>query len=61
MTMEAIVKRPVVLPGDDIGIRSMMFIGLSFDHRVLDGLQAASFIGDVKKKLEAIGPSTMIY
>jgi 2-oxoisovalerate dehydrogenase E2 component (dihydrolipoyl transacylase) len=61
MTMEAIVKRPVVLPGDDIGIRSMMFIGLSFDHRVLDGLQAASFLGDVKKKLEAIGPSTMIY
>jgi len=61
MTMEAIVKRPVVLPGDDIGIRSMMFIGLSFDHRVLDGLQAASFLGDVKKNLEAIGSSTMIY
>jgi 2-oxoisovalerate dehydrogenase E2 component (dihydrolipoyl transacylase) len=61
MTMEAIVKRPVVLPGDDIGIRSMMFIGLSFDHRVLDGLQAASFLGDVKRNLEAIGPSTMIY
>jgi 2-oxoisovalerate dehydrogenase E2 component (dihydrolipoyl transacylase) len=61
MTMEAIVKRPVVLPGDDIGIRSIMFIGLSFDHRVLDGLQAASFLGDVKKNLEAIGPSTMIY
>jgi 2-oxoisovalerate dehydrogenase E2 component (dihydrolipoyl transacylase) len=61
MTMEAIVKRPVVLPGDDIGIRSMMFIGLSFDHRVLDGLQAAAFLGAVKKNLEAIGPSTMIY
>jgi 2-oxoisovalerate dehydrogenase E2 component (dihydrolipoyl transacylase) len=61
MTMEAIVKRPVALPGDDIGIRSMMFIGLSFDHRVLDGLQAASFLGEVKKNLEAIGPSTMIY
>ena len=39
----------MVLPGDVIGIRSMMFIGLSFDHRVLDGLQAASFLGDVKK------------
>ena len=61
MTMEAIVKRPVVLPGDDIGIRSMMFVGLSFDHRVLDGLQAASFIGDVKKGLEAMGAGTMIY
>jgi 2-oxoisovalerate dehydrogenase E2 component (dihydrolipoyl transacylase) len=61
MTMEAIVKRPVVLPGDLIGVRSMMFIGLSFDHRVLDGLQAASFLGDVKKGLEAIGTGTMIY
>ena len=61
MTMEAIVKRPVVLPGDDIGIRSMMFIGLSFDHRVLDGLQAASFLGDVKKWLEAVTPQTSIY
>jgi 2-oxoisovalerate dehydrogenase E2 component (dihydrolipoyl transacylase) len=61
MTMEAIVKRPVVLPGDLIGVRSMMFIGLSFDHRVLDGLQAASFLGDVKKGLEAVGSGTMIY
>jgi 2-oxoisovalerate dehydrogenase E2 component (dihydrolipoyl transacylase) len=61
MTMEAIVKRPVVLPGDLIGVRSMMFIGLSFDHRVLDGLQAASFLGDVKKALEAVGTGTMIY
>jgi 2-oxoisovalerate dehydrogenase E2 component (dihydrolipoyl transacylase) len=61
MTMEAIVKRPVVLPGDLIGVRSMMFIALSFDHRVLDGLQAASFLGDVKRALEAVGPGTMIY
>ncbi|MFN2462612.1 MAG: dihydrolipoamide acetyltransferase family protein [Candidatus Dormibacteria bacterium] len=56
MTMEAIVKRPVVLPGDLIGIRSMMFMGLSFDHRVMDGLEAASFIGAVKKHLEAMSP-----
>ena len=61
MTMEAIVKRPVVLPGDVIGVRSMMFIGLSFDHRVLDGMQAASFLGDVKRGLESIGTGTMIY
>src|SRR5258708_22343955 len=56
MTMEAIVKRPVVLPGDAIGVRSMMYIAMSFDHRVMDGLQAASFIGSVKKWLEALGP-----
>ena len=61
MTMEAIVKRPVVLPGDTIGIRSMMFSGLSFDHRVMDGLQAASFLVDVKKALEAMDPGTPIY
>jgi pyruvate/2-oxoglutarate dehydrogenase complex dihydrolipoamide acyltransferase (E2) component len=61
MTMEAIVKRPVVLPGDVIGIRSMMYIAMSFDHRVMDGLQAASFIGSVKKWLEAAGPGTSIY
>jgi 2-oxoisovalerate dehydrogenase E2 component (dihydrolipoyl transacylase) len=61
MTMEAIVKRPVVLPGDVIGIRSMMYVAMSFDHRVMDGLQAAAFIGAVKKWLEAVGPSTSIY
>ena len=61
MTMEAIVKRAVVLPGDVIGIRSMMFQGLSFDHRVIDGLEAATFLVDVKKALEAMGPGTPIY
>ena len=58
MTMEAIVKRPVVLPGDLIGIRSMMFMGLSFDHRVMDGLEGATFITSVKKNLEAMGPDS---
>jgi len=61
MTMDAVVKRAVVMPGDVIGIRSMMFIGLSFDHRVVDGLQAAGFLGGVKKALEAMGSGTMIY
>jgi len=61
MTMEAIVKRPVVLPGDLIGIRSIMFMGMSFDHRVIDGLEAASFLIDVKKNLEAMGVGTPIF
>jgi 2-oxoisovalerate dehydrogenase E2 component (dihydrolipoyl transacylase) len=61
MTMDAVVKRAVVMPGDVIGIRSMMFIGLSFDHRVVDGMQAAAFLGGVKKALEAMGSGTMIY
>jgi 2-oxoisovalerate dehydrogenase E2 component (dihydrolipoyl transacylase) len=58
MTMEAIVKRPAVMPGDLIGIRSMMYAAMSFDHRVLDGLEAASFLRDVKQGLEAMGPGT---
>ncbi|HEV1998149.1 MAG TPA: dihydrolipoamide acetyltransferase family protein [Candidatus Dormibacteraeota bacterium] len=61
MTMEAIVKRPVVLPGDVIGIRSIMFLGMSFDHRVIDGLEAATFLVDVKKNLEAMGSGTPIF
>jgi 2-oxoisovalerate dehydrogenase E2 component (dihydrolipoyl transacylase) len=61
MTMDAVVKRVVVMQGDVIGIRSMMFIGLSFDHRVVDGMQAAGFLGGVKETLEAMGSGTMIY
>jgi 2-oxoisovalerate dehydrogenase E2 component (dihydrolipoyl transacylase) len=61
MTMESIVKRAVVLPGDVIGIRSMMFMGLSFDHRVMDGLEGATFLVQVKKNLEAMGPGTPIF
>ncbi|MGI8609550.1 MAG: dihydrolipoamide acetyltransferase family protein [Candidatus Dormibacteria bacterium] len=61
MTMEAIVKRAVVLPGDVIGIRSIMFMGMSFDHRVIDGLEAATFLVDVKKNLEAMGSGTPIF
>ncbi|HEV3232464.1 MAG TPA: dihydrolipoamide acetyltransferase family protein [Candidatus Dormibacteraeota bacterium] len=61
MTMESIVKKPVVLPGDLIGIRSMMFTCLSFDHRVLDGLLAINFLKSVKRWLEAVTPETPIY
>ncbi|MHB8507681.1 MAG: dihydrolipoamide acetyltransferase family protein [Candidatus Dormibacteria bacterium] len=61
MTMEAIVKKPVVLPGDLIGIRSMMFTCLSFDHRVMDGGQAISFLKSVKTWLEAATSQTPIY
>jgi pyruvate/2-oxoglutarate dehydrogenase complex dihydrolipoamide acyltransferase (E2) component len=60
MTMEAIVKRPMVLPGDLIGIRSMMNMAMSFDHRVMDGMEAASFLGDIKKGLEAVAPGSPI-
>jgi 2-oxoisovalerate dehydrogenase E2 component (dihydrolipoyl transacylase) len=57
VTMEAVVKRPVVLAGDAIAVRSMMNVCLSLDHRVVDGGIANGFLGDVKRRLEAMGPS----
>lgn len=56
LSMEAIVKRPVVLADDAIAIRSMMYMSLSIDHRVLDGLQAARFLQSVKRRLEGFTP-----
>jgi 2-oxoglutarate dehydrogenase complex dihydrolipoamide succinyltransferase (E2) component len=55
LDMEAIVKRAVVVEGpdgDSIAIRPMMNLCLSFDHRALDGAEAARFLGAVKGRLE---------
>ena len=60
LTTEAVVKRPVVI-GDAIGIRSMMNICLTFDHRILDGAEASAFSNAVKRRLEAISDVTGIY
>ena len=54
VTMERVVKRPVVIDGDAIAIRSMVNVCLSFDHRALDGLEAGEFLAALKAKLEAI-------
>lgn len=51
LTLDAVVKRPVVID-DAIAIRQMMYMSLSFDHRLLDGLTAARFLNAVKKRLE---------
>jgi 2-oxoisovalerate dehydrogenase E2 component (dihydrolipoyl transacylase) len=56
LNTEAIVKRPVVV-GDDIVIRSIMNLCLTFDHRIMDGAEAGAFVSDVKRRLEAIDPS----
>jgi 2-oxoglutarate dehydrogenase E2 component (dihydrolipoamide succinyltransferase) len=48
----AIVKKVVAMPDDSIAIRSMMWISLTFDHRVLDGLYGCGFLGALKKNLE---------
>jgi len=46
-----IVERPVVLAGQ-IAIRKMMNLSSSFDHRIVDGAEAASFIARIKELLE---------
>jgi 2-oxoisovalerate dehydrogenase E2 component (dihydrolipoyl transacylase) len=60
ITTEAIVKRPIVLDSDIISVRHMMNICISFDHRILDGQGAGSFLSRVKKGIEAIGPTTPV-
>jgi 2-oxoisovalerate dehydrogenase E2 component (dihydrolipoyl transacylase) len=56
VTMESVVKKPVVRADDSIAIRSMMNCCLSLDHRVVDGYVASGFLADLKKRLEAMGP-----
>lgn len=51
-----VTKRPVVLSGggqDAIGVRSMVYLALSYDHRIIDGADAARFLGAIKSRLEA--------
>ena len=57
LTMEAIVERPVAVNGM-IGIKPMMYLCFSFDHRLLDGLQAARFLTTARKWLESLSPDT---
>jgi 2-oxoglutarate dehydrogenase E2 component (dihydrolipoamide succinyltransferase) len=56
LDVEAIVKRPVVVTdehgNDAIAIRHMMFLCLSYDHRLVDGAYAAQFMAQVKQNLE---------
>jgi 2-oxoisovalerate dehydrogenase E2 component (dihydrolipoyl transacylase) len=59
MTMDLVVKRPVVV-GDAIAIRPIMHLGLSFDHRINDGLQATRFVTSVQKLLEGLDPSATL-
>jgi 2-oxoglutarate dehydrogenase E2 component (dihydrolipoamide succinyltransferase) len=50
--MHNIVKRAVVV-GDAVAVRPMMYVALSYDHRVVDGREAVSFLVAVKERLEA--------
>ena len=49
--MHKIEKRPVVV-NDQIVIRPMMYVALSYDHRLIDGEQAVTFLVRVKERIE---------
>jgi 2-oxoglutarate dehydrogenase E2 component (dihydrolipoamide succinyltransferase) len=52
----AVVKRPIVVTDatgqDVIAIRSMVYLALSYDHRIIDGADAARFLGTMRQRLE---------
>jgi pyruvate/2-oxoglutarate dehydrogenase complex dihydrolipoamide acyltransferase (E2) component len=61
MSMDAVVKRPVVIDEDAIAVRSMMYLCLSFDHRILDGAGAGGFLQAVRTKLQSYGQEIDVY
>jgi pyruvate/2-oxoglutarate dehydrogenase complex dihydrolipoamide acyltransferase (E2) component len=58
LDLEAVVKRPVVVTDEDgndsIAIRPMTVLGLSWDHRALDGALAAQFLAAIKRRIETL-------
>lgn len=59
MAVGAIKKRPVVIEtpaGDSIAIRHMMYLSMSYDHRIVDGSLGATFLTAVAKELENFNP-----
>ncbi len=53
----AVVKRPVVIDdpnlGETIAVRHMVYLSLTYDHRLVDGADAGRFLAEVKKRLES--------
>ena len=53
----SVVKRPVVIDdpnlGETIAVRQMVYLALTYDHRLVDGADAARFLSDVKTRLES--------
>lgn len=63
LAVGSIKKRPMVLEtedGDVIAIRHMMYLSLSYDHRVVDGSLGASFLTAVANELEAFDPNRLV-
>jgi 2-oxoglutarate dehydrogenase E2 component (dihydrolipoamide succinyltransferase) len=63
LAVGAIKKRPVVVEtkeGDSIAIRHMMYLSLSYDHRIIDGAMGSTFLSAVAKELEHFDPQTTV-
>jgi 2-oxoisovalerate dehydrogenase E2 component (dihydrolipoyl transacylase) len=58
VSMEKIVKRPVVVD-DEVVIRPVMYLTMSFDHRIVDGLQAGRFMDAMQSGLEGWTPASI--
>ncbi|HKZ14616.1 MAG TPA: dihydrolipoamide acetyltransferase family protein [Solirubrobacterales bacterium] len=61
LDLEAVVKRPVVIERDgedSIAVRPMSYLCMSWDHRALDGAEAARFLGDLRTGLEQGGDAS---
>jgi 2-oxoglutarate dehydrogenase E2 component (dihydrolipoamide succinyltransferase) len=56
--MHAIKKRPVVV-NDELAIRPMMYLALSYDHRLVDGREAVGFLVRIKDCIES--PERMMF
>lgn len=50
--MHKIQQRPMVMPNGDIKARPMMYLALSYDHRIIDGREAVTFLVRIKEALE---------
>lgn len=50
--MHNIVQRPVVMPNGEIKARPIMYVALSYDHRIIDGKEAVSFLVRIKQAIE---------
>jgi 2-oxoisovalerate dehydrogenase E2 component (dihydrolipoyl transacylase) len=61
LSMDSVVKRPVVIEDDAIAVRHMMYLCLSFDHRILDGAGAGGFLQAVRTKLQSYSREIDVY
>ncbi|MGH3639315.1 MAG: 2-oxo acid dehydrogenase subunit E2 [Mycobacterium sp.] len=50
--VDRVVPRPDVHGGSSIAVRSMVYLALTYDHRIVDGADAARFLGTIKRRLE---------